>query len=275
MLILQFFLFIFQITVQNIQADTSLHSHDICLTFMLLGFIRKSVENKFILAVDWKRVDQHMEKVEKALKAGTRINLDPDQLRWTPIVSGHDLFRSPYKQRGESLSSPLKSPLSSPGSTATTSRQKQKQPSKDTSTSSDEEEQENLPLKKKPRKSPKKKARRNLSGECKGLDGGDALNNINNFKKRITKQQQDLAGTSKNGSKSSNRLGKSRKLSENSSHNDEDDADDEQEMDEIEVTQLASPLKTPAAAITNNKTTKDIPKDFKDENNKIKPKASA
>merc|ERR1711981_1093170 len=76
-----------QITIQNIQAETSMHPQDIALTFMLLGFIRKNMTNKFLLALDWTKVDQHMQKVTKSLQQKTRINLDPDRLRWTPMLS--------------------------------------------------------------------------------------------------------------------------------------------------------------------------------------------
>ncbi len=84
-------------TVQAICSATSLHTQDVVLTLMLLGFLRKSVENRFVLAVDWRRVGSHVEKVARAARDGTRIDLDPEALRWTPVVSGHDLFRSPYK----------------------------------------------------------------------------------------------------------------------------------------------------------------------------------
>ena len=92
-------LFLFQITIQNIQADTSMHPQDIALTFMLLGFIRKSMSNKFLLALDWAKVDQHMQRVAKSLQQKTRINLDPDRLRWTPMLSSPlSLFAgSPFK----------------------------------------------------------------------------------------------------------------------------------------------------------------------------------
>ena len=91
-----------------------MHPSDICLTFMLLGFIRKSVDNKFVLAIDWTKVDAHMAKVAKSLTGGTRINLDPEALRWTPMVSHlglGDPFRSPFKQR-DSNSNSFRSPMS-------------------------------------------------------------------------------------------------------------------------------------------------------------------
>ena len=82
-----------------IQAETSMHPQDIALTFMILGFIRKNMTNKFMLALDWNKVDQHMQKVAKSLQQKTRINLDPDRLRWTPMISSPlSLFSgSPFK----------------------------------------------------------------------------------------------------------------------------------------------------------------------------------
>merc|ERR1711981_105355 len=88
-----------QITIQGIQAETSMHPQDIALTFMLLGFIRKNMQNKFVLALDWNKINQHMQKVEKSLKYRTRVNLDPDRLRWTPMLSSplHYNSGSPFK----------------------------------------------------------------------------------------------------------------------------------------------------------------------------------
>ena len=80
-----------------------MHPQDIALTFMLLGFIRKNMGNKFLLALDWTKVDQHMQRVTKSLQQQTRINLDPDRLRWTPMLSSPlSLFSgSPFKNHGQ------------------------------------------------------------------------------------------------------------------------------------------------------------------------------
>ena len=76
-----------------------MHPQDIALTFMLLGFIRKNMNNKFLLSLDWNKIDQHMQKVQKSLQQKTRINLDPDRLRWTPILTSplHSFMQSPFK----------------------------------------------------------------------------------------------------------------------------------------------------------------------------------
>ena len=49
-----------------------MHPQDIALTLMLLSFIRKNSNNKFILSVDWSRVDQHMQRVAASLANKTR-----------------------------------------------------------------------------------------------------------------------------------------------------------------------------------------------------------
>ena len=88
-----------------------MHPHDIALTFMLTGFIRKNPDNKFVLAIDWTKVEGHMAKVNSSLAGGTRINLDPDALRWTPLTSGGAIYGSPFKSRNlteASAGSPMK-----------------------------------------------------------------------------------------------------------------------------------------------------------------------
>ena len=81
------------ITIQQLSAETALHPHDIALAFMLLGFIKKQTGNKFLLSIDWTKVDSHMEKVKKSL----RIAMDPDSLNWSPTPAAGILFESPLK----------------------------------------------------------------------------------------------------------------------------------------------------------------------------------
>ena len=83
-----------------------MHPQDIALTFVILGFIRKNMANKFLLALDWGKVDHHMQRVAKSLQQKTRINLDPDRLRWTPMLTSPlSIFSgSPFKSN--SIESP-------------------------------------------------------------------------------------------------------------------------------------------------------------------------
>merc|ERR1711974_246026 len=112
----------------------------------LLGFIRKNPENKFVLAIDWSKVDGHMAKVNSALEAKTRVNLDPDALRWSPVISSGSLYGSPFKKSAMDLDLDQ----SSPDKSSKKKRKKKKQlknaddDSKDahsTTTSSDTDEE--------------------------------------------------------------------------------------------------------------------------------------
>ena len=81
--------------INNISFFTDFFCFLCCsLNLIFLGFIRKSVDNKFILAVDWSRVDQH---AAAAAANTTRIQLDPDALNWSPLPPPGILFDSPLK----------------------------------------------------------------------------------------------------------------------------------------------------------------------------------
>ena len=82
------------VTIQQLSAETALHPHDIALAFMLLGFIKRTSDmNKFLLAIEWSKVEAHMAKVKTSL----RIALDPDALRWAPTPPSGIIFESPLK----------------------------------------------------------------------------------------------------------------------------------------------------------------------------------
>merc|ERR1719278_404366 len=82
------------VTIQQLSAETALHPHDIALAFMLLGFIKRTSDmNKFLLAIEWSKVEAHMAKVKTSL----RIALDPDALRWAPTPPSGLFVESPLK----------------------------------------------------------------------------------------------------------------------------------------------------------------------------------
>ena len=209
------------LTVQSISSDTALHPHDISLTFMLLGFLRKSVDNKFVLAVDWAKVEAHVARAKASREKGTRIDLDPDALRWTPVISGLHLFNgSPFKTERGSFKSPNKngaeetdeegdrtpSPMKKKrrlgsssaaaagrlSSTTDTEEEERegdgkKRPGRRKSKAAANEESGNKDTKTKQQQKNNSSGGSNnkkqaASGECEGMDGG-ALNNINSDKR--------------------------------------------------------------------------------------------
>lgn len=59
---------------------------------------------------DWSKVDGHMAKVNSALEAQTRVNLDPEALRWSPVISSGSLYGSPFKKSAMDLDLDQSSP---------------------------------------------------------------------------------------------------------------------------------------------------------------------
>jgi len=78
-----------EIKLGDITKETGVSAHDIATAMQLLGFIRSvhlpgdTNTNKVAVVVDWSKVDAHMAKVRKS----SRIKLDPDCLRWIPLLT--------------------------------------------------------------------------------------------------------------------------------------------------------------------------------------------
>ncbi|GBP58581.1 hypothetical protein EVAR_40864_1 [Eumeta japonica] len=83
------------VLIEDIACTTGMHAHDIAITFQLLGFVKCIPHNdnvKLGLCIDWNKVDSHIKK----LKSRPRLEIDPECLRWTPLVTSTiNPFRSP------------------------------------------------------------------------------------------------------------------------------------------------------------------------------------
>ncbi|CAH2043148.1 unnamed protein product, partial [Iphiclides podalirius] len=88
-------------TFEDIAFTTGMHMNDIAVTFQLLGFVRYVPDNdstKLGICVDWNRVDNHAKK----LKSKPRLEIDPECLRWTPLLAPTvNPFRSPEEGSGD------------------------------------------------------------------------------------------------------------------------------------------------------------------------------
>ncbi|OWR50257.1 hypothetical protein KGM_213223 [Danaus plexippus plexippus] len=82
-------------TFEDIALSTGMHMNDIAVTFQLLGFVRYVPDKddiKLGICVDWKRVENHVKK----LNSRPRLEIDPECLRWTPLLTPTiNPFRSP------------------------------------------------------------------------------------------------------------------------------------------------------------------------------------
>ncbi|CAG0887224.1 unnamed protein product, partial [Cyprideis torosa] len=94
------------IRFSDIQKQTGLDPTDICETLQLLKMIRvERCGGKVIMYIDEEAIAAHAEKVSKS---ATRIPLDPDALRWRPLVAAvsepmlQDVLASPKTLAGVS-----------------------------------------------------------------------------------------------------------------------------------------------------------------------------
>lgn len=71
------------IRLTNISKETGMYCHDIATALQSLGFV-KIINGKASLCIDWEKVNQHAERVAKSK---TRIPIDPECLRWTPLLT--------------------------------------------------------------------------------------------------------------------------------------------------------------------------------------------
>lgn len=76
-----------KIKLTDISRETGMYCHDIATALQLLSFVRiLSTESglKCALCINWSKVDAHAEKVAKSK---TRIYIDHECLRWTPLLT--------------------------------------------------------------------------------------------------------------------------------------------------------------------------------------------
>ncbi|XP_045523272.1 histone acetyltransferase KAT6B isoform X2 [Pieris brassicae] len=88
-------------TFEDVALSTGMHMNDIAVTFQLLGFVRHIPNDdsvKLGICIDWNRVGNHMKK----LRAKPRLEIDPECLRWTPLLAPTvNPFRSPEENSGD------------------------------------------------------------------------------------------------------------------------------------------------------------------------------
>jgi len=76
------------ISLSNVQLETGMQIEDITFTLMLLDYLRKNEEGKYVLVIDWDEIESHMQKVNISIEEGRRVPVNPHLLHWTPITHG-------------------------------------------------------------------------------------------------------------------------------------------------------------------------------------------
>lgn len=83
------------VSISSISQATGLQHQDIAQAFHLLGFLkcRQNGDENYsvMLCVDWSKVDSYIERISKSK---SRIQIEPECLRWTPLlITYHPLVR--------------------------------------------------------------------------------------------------------------------------------------------------------------------------------------
>ncbi|XP_075238647.1 histone acetyltransferase enoki mushroom isoform X2 [Lycorma delicatula] len=82
-----------EFSIEALSHETGLFSHDISSTLEMLGMVCEGPNGEVQLTVDWDVVDAHMKRIAKSK---TRIEIDPECLRWTPLISS---IANPFREQ--------------------------------------------------------------------------------------------------------------------------------------------------------------------------------
>ncbi|CAB3369856.1 Hypothetical predicted protein [Cloeon dipterum] len=95
-------------SLRSMSKETGICWHDLSATLAMLNFIRKRQEDgKLVLCINWRLVEDHWQRVSHSK---SRIPLDPECLRWTPLVPANAVFKDDKAQE-EDLEEEENSPL--------------------------------------------------------------------------------------------------------------------------------------------------------------------
>ncbi|XP_065338903.1 histone acetyltransferase KAT6B isoform X7 [Cloeon dipterum] len=95
-------------SLRSMSKETGICWHDLSATLAMLNFIRKRQDDgKLVLCINWRLVEDHWQRVSHSK---SRIPLDPECLRWTPLVPANAVFKDDKAQE-EDLEEEENSPL--------------------------------------------------------------------------------------------------------------------------------------------------------------------
>ncbi|KAK2725351.1 histone acetyltransferase KAT6B-like isoform X2 [Artemia franciscana] len=74
------------LSIQDVSRETGMTNADIAATLQDLGMVKRKPDGKCVLCVDWTLVKSHAQKVKNSK---TRIYIDSEALRWSPLLSNN------------------------------------------------------------------------------------------------------------------------------------------------------------------------------------------
>ncbi|XP_064113125.1 histone acetyltransferase KAT6A-like isoform X2 [Macrobrachium nipponense] len=78
-------------SLQDIVKEKAMYPSDVAYTLSIMNFIKRDVNGQIVVSIDWGMVEDHYQKQQNNPR---RLRLDPDALRWSPLVSGHNTSSS-------------------------------------------------------------------------------------------------------------------------------------------------------------------------------------
>lgn len=79
------------LSLRALSKETGICWHDLAATMAMLNFVRRRQEDeKLVLCINWRQVEDHWQRISHSK---SRIPLDPECLRWTPLVPANAVFK--------------------------------------------------------------------------------------------------------------------------------------------------------------------------------------
>ncbi|XP_045599275.1 uncharacterized protein [Procambarus clarkii] len=74
-------------SIQDVVKEKAMYPADVAYTLNILGFFKRDISDQMVVSIDWTSVDEHY---QKQLNNPRRLRLDPEALRWSPLLAGHN-----------------------------------------------------------------------------------------------------------------------------------------------------------------------------------------
>lgn len=85
------------LSLRALSKETGICWHDLAATLAMLNFLRRRQDDeKLVICINWRQVEDHWTRISHSK---SRIPLDPECLRWTPLVAANAVFKDDSKVR--------------------------------------------------------------------------------------------------------------------------------------------------------------------------------
>ncbi|KAK4288124.1 hypothetical protein Pmani_038840 [Petrolisthes manimaculis] len=75
-------------SIQEVVKEKAMYPADVAYTLNILGFFKRDSSGQMVVSIDWEVVEEHY---QRQLNNPRRLRLDPEALRWSPLLPGHTI----------------------------------------------------------------------------------------------------------------------------------------------------------------------------------------